>query len=300
MTIVWIPLKLAVLVTALMCVSFAPALVMPLPASAAPPDFDGDGVIAGDCLPLDPAGHPGAADRPDLAFEDLNCDGVDGDMSRAFFVSTAGNDVSGIGSPAFPFQTLQNAIGEAAKADPKRAVYVLTGNYVERVELAGGVSLYGGYLPNGARSATDATTIQAPSGAAEAAFANGTTGVELQLLTIQGADAISALASYAIRAVAGSALALTGVTATGGTARAGTPGSPGQPGGTGAPGERVGAGGTGGPGGNGGGGGAGGSNPFAEPATVPGGNGGAGLLGGPGSQKGTAASAASRPGARQG
>ena len=126
-------------------------------------------------------------DRPDLAFEDLNCDGVDGDATRAYFVATTGDDTGGTGSLAVPFKTLQHATREAAKAEPKRAVYVMVGNYVERVELAGGVSLYGGYLPSGARSATDATTIQAPDGAAEAVFANGATGVALQLLTIKGA-----------------------------------------------------------------------------------------------------------------
>jgi hypothetical protein len=64
-------------------------LALPGAATAAP-DYDGDGFSAGDCGPLDPAVHPGAADAPDLAFEDLDCDGIDGSAAGAFFVSTTG------------------------------------------------------------------------------------------------------------------------------------------------------------------------------------------------------------------
>src|ERR1700710_2654047 len=62
-------------------------------AWAATPDFDGDGVTApADCAPLDPAVYPGATDTPDMAFEDTNCDGVDGDLAEAVFVAPTGSD----------------------------------------------------------------------------------------------------------------------------------------------------------------------------------------------------------------
>ena len=55
-------------------------------------DYDGDGAIDNDCRPLDPAVHPGATDYPDLTFEDLNCDGIDGDKANAYFVQPSGSD----------------------------------------------------------------------------------------------------------------------------------------------------------------------------------------------------------------
>ncbi|HEV2092627.1 MAG TPA: hypothetical protein VGR18_05620 [Rubrobacter sp.] len=42
-------------------------------------DYDGDGATAGDCKPFDAAVAPGRPDEPDLALEDTNCDGIDGD-----------------------------------------------------------------------------------------------------------------------------------------------------------------------------------------------------------------------------
>src|SRR3954471_17096986 len=80
-------------------------------ASAATDD-DHDGFTANDCAPLDPAVHPGAPDKPDLAFEDTNCDGIDGDVAKAVFVSPQGND-NGTGTKANPLQTLAAAIAKA-------------------------------------------------------------------------------------------------------------------------------------------------------------------------------------------
>jgi hypothetical protein len=60
------------------------SFVAAAPARAATPrDWDGDGVIAGDCAPLDAAIHPGAPDAPDLSFADTDCDGIDGDAAGA-------------------------------------------------------------------------------------------------------------------------------------------------------------------------------------------------------------------------
>ena len=67
------------------------ALALPMPAWGAA-DYDGDGFIADDCAPLDAAAHPGANDVPDVALEDLDCDGIDGTAAGAFFVSTAGSN----------------------------------------------------------------------------------------------------------------------------------------------------------------------------------------------------------------
>jgi len=187
-------------------------------------DYDGDGATTADCQPLDPAVHPGAADLPDLAFEDTNCDGIDGDAAKAFFVAPGGDD-GAAGTDAAPFLTISHAVAQAAADATRKAVYIRSGTYTEHVVLADGVSLYGGYQPGGGRS-SDPTTIQAPVGTAETIFGSGATHVVLQLLVVHGAAATSGGAtSYAIRAIAGSSLALQNVTASGGTGKDGAAGA---------------------------------------------------------------------------
>src|SRR3954471_5668275 len=84
------------------------------PAVAATPrDWDGDGVIAGDCAPLDSAIHPGAVDAPDLGFVDSNCDGIDGDAAGAVWVSPTGDDAAA-GTLRAPLATIQAAVDKAA------------------------------------------------------------------------------------------------------------------------------------------------------------------------------------------
>src|SRR3954454_14924382 len=109
-------------------------------ASAARPDFDGDGSTSNDCAPLAPAVHPGAADKPDLAFEDTNCDGIDGDKANAIFVTLGGDD-GAPGTLTNPKHTISAAIAAAAASDPKKDVYVAGGNYGESVDLADGVGV---------------------------------------------------------------------------------------------------------------------------------------------------------------
>ena len=92
------------------------ALALPAAASGAT-DYDGDGFIADDCAPLDAAAHPGATDVPDVALEDLDCDGIDGTAAGGFFVSTAGSN-AGDGSAAHPFATVGFAIARARPPSP--------------------------------------------------------------------------------------------------------------------------------------------------------------------------------------
>src|SRR5262245_2933286 len=76
-------------------------------------DEDADGYQAPlDCNDFDPTIHPGAADEPDDAFLDTNCDGIDGDASRALFVAPGGDD-SHPGTRSLPFQTIRRALDQA-------------------------------------------------------------------------------------------------------------------------------------------------------------------------------------------
>ncbi len=226
-------------------------------AWAATRDFDGDGVSApADCAPLDPAVYPGAVDTPDMAFEDTNCDGIDGDLAKAVFVAPTGSD-SNSGTLASPKKTIKAAIIAAAAAS--KDVYVDGGTYLESVSLVSGVSIYGGYVPGtGARSADTPTIVRG----APAALASGAERVTLQLLTLEGQPDADGNA-YGLRAISASGtrsrLLLDHVTARGLAAAAGTAGTGGSQGASGylgfganGSGCNGGGGGTGGPGGNGG------------------------------------------------
>jgi hypothetical protein len=89
----------------------------------------------------------GEDDWPDDAFEDTNCDGVDGDVEEAIFVAPAqwGGDDFNPGTPDLPKLTIQAAI-DAAAADPdRRMVLISAGTYDGPLTLAPGVHVYGGY-----------------------------------------------------------------------------------------------------------------------------------------------------------
>jgi hypothetical protein len=109
-------------------------------------DLDGDGytVADGDCDDTDPTIHPGAEDRPDAAFIDSNCDGIDGDESRSRFVAPAGSDTETCGPRLNPCRTITKALQQAV-AGGYRDVLVAGGDYPESVQLVNGVSIYGGY-----------------------------------------------------------------------------------------------------------------------------------------------------------
>lgn len=199
-----------------------PATLVLMLASAVPvtaaDDTDGDGVPdSGDCAPNDPAIRPGIPDRPDLAFVDANCDGIDGDVATSVFVTLGGNDAA-TGTVAQPMRTIQAAVAKAAGAG--KDVYVAGGDYNESVALADNVGIFGGYAPNGSRSTLELTRITG----APAVLGVGDQGVVLQLLTLRG-NPDGAGNSYAIRAVPEGAdpsrLAVEGVTAT--AAAAGAP-----------------------------------------------------------------------------
>jgi len=179
-----------------------------------------------------------AADAPDLEFQDTNCDGIDGDASQAIFVSPRGDD-NNPGTMMAPMRTIRAAFTAAAAARPVRAVYAAAGNYAESVDFVSGVSLYGGYDDTRmwARSRDGITLLSVPSTGAVAARLGQP--VEVQLVTIQAADATSpGQSSYGLRVIQGSAaftLRGSNVSAGAGAAgRDGTAGNNGAAGGNGA------------------------------------------------------------------
>lgn len=83
-----------------------------------------------------------AEDMPDDDFVDANCDGIDGDVSRAVFVSPKGKDDAS-GTIEQPVATISRGLTVAAQKHAD--VYVCNGTYRDNVAIESGVNIYGGY-----------------------------------------------------------------------------------------------------------------------------------------------------------
>jgi hypothetical protein len=181
-------------------------------------DADGDGVPnEADCLPLDPASHPGAQDDPDPAGIDRDCNGIDGhpvDGKDVFVWSGAPNDLTP-GTRAAPRKTLQLAVALAQQQGGD--VYAATGDYTgPTLQLRTGVSIYGGYDPQSWKRSNLLTDPGAPAtvftGGGDGIYAEGVYDVELQLLRVKAqADANKGRSVYGIRATDYSDLVLDSV-----------------------------------------------------------------------------------------
>jgi hypothetical protein len=192
--------------------------------------------------PLDSAGatpgtpnpccFPSVSDVPDLNYLDSNCDGIDGDIARAIFVSQSG----AFGNPGTmdqPVPDVQFGILLASQDPTKDHVYVSEGTYVGTVVLADGVSVFGGYSEsNGwARSSQFMTTLRA-----EAPVSEGMVGVHgsalsapmlLGGLRIETADApdLSRMHNYAVLLQQSPDVRLEGVVVDAGDGGSGTRGA---------------------------------------------------------------------------
>jgi hypothetical protein len=83
-------------------------------------------------------------DAPDSNGTDANCDGIDGDMSRGIFVATNGSD-SASGTIDAPLASIGAGLSLAQSTSGLDHLYVATGQYEEKVMLANGISIFGGY-----------------------------------------------------------------------------------------------------------------------------------------------------------
>jgi hypothetical protein len=113
-----------------------------------------------------PACTPTAGeDVPDDEFEDTNCDGIDGDVAKAVFVSATGSSTAD-GSKTNPVDTIGKAIELAASSG--KDVYVCNGTYAEALQIeSAGVHLFGGYDCDAGWTRTAAhAEIAAPVGSA--------------------------------------------------------------------------------------------------------------------------------------
>ncbi len=100
---------------------------------------------------------PATTDDPDNAFVDADCDGIDGQISIAWFVATDGADTDP-GTYQLPFRTIGHALGAASAGEH---IYISDGTYNEAVTLKNGVSMWGGFsrTNNWERSTSYTVTI---------------------------------------------------------------------------------------------------------------------------------------------
>ncbi len=131
----------------------------------------------------------GSDDLPDDAYVDRNCDGIDGDLNGAVFVSPLGSDANPGTSPALPVRTVAYAVALAGALG--RDVYAASGSYAEAqtLNLPDGVSIYGGFsaIDFRARSNGNITSLAVTQPIA-IRVTNAGTNTVLDHLTISGAD----------------------------------------------------------------------------------------------------------------
>ena len=134
----------------------------------------------------EPVCVPEEVDEPDDDFTDSNCDGIDGDASRAVFVSLVGM-VGGAGTMDEPVATVGEGIQLAQKESLD--VYVCKGTYPEELKIADrGVRIYGGYdCVQGWRRGDHATVIAPPVGVP--LTIHGAAGVRVERLHFEAPDA---------------------------------------------------------------------------------------------------------------
>ena len=118
-------------------------------------------------------------EEPDALYADENCDGIDGDIVLAVFVSTGGVD-NGFCDYASPCATINHALG-AAQSRGLTDIYVQAGEYFETVTLVEGLRIFGGYDALWARDQRilegHASTIVGDSDASGHSVAISATGV---------------------------------------------------------------------------------------------------------------------------
>ncbi|MBN2496851.1 MAG: choice-of-anchor D domain-containing protein [Deltaproteobacteria bacterium] len=169
--------------------------------------------------------YQGSSDEPDPAYIDRDCDGIDGEIDRAVFVSALGDDGHD-GSMNYPVRSISRGL-QVAVADSKDYLLVSAGTFNEAstLSLANGKSIYGGYDPvSWQRSSGNVTRIVVSSSTAVSASGISST-TWLAQLEIEGANAAAGGSAYGVLAVSSSGLGLLDCTVEAGRGGDGSDGS---------------------------------------------------------------------------
>jgi len=171
---------------------------------------------------------------------DQNCDGIDGDYVRAVFVARYGAP-GARGTPNAPVNTINSALALVGRG--KDHIYVAAGTYNESVTLVEGISIFGGYSPDGkwTRNLTQYKTTISWSAGTNSVRTVIAEGIDAARTVLDGVEVLSGTnanpsgSSYAIWVKdSTSVLEIVNVNAVGGSGGKGGSGSPGSPGGDGA------------------------------------------------------------------
>lgn len=199
---------------------------------------DLDGLASNGC---EYACLPTGVDDPDDSATDTNCDGIDGDASRAIFVHPMGDD-SAPGTKAAPKRTVQAGIN-AANTATKPHVYVAQGVYTDgTVTLRNGISVYGGFsASNWSRAGAFTTTLRSNTVNSGRIIALQGSAISLPTtvayMSIRAMDTTSAgVSTYGVHCTTCTALTLRSLLITAGSAGAGSAGAGGSTGSAGFPG----------------------------------------------------------------
>ena len=168
-------------------------------------------------------------DEPDPAFVDADCDGIDGDIDDAVFVSSSGSDTNDGTVPGLPVATIARGIAIASSA-ARPQVLVERGSYTGgALVLRKGIGVYGNYEPgfHQRNAMADLTEYTASVTTAVEAFGI-TSPTVLEHLRLVSADAtLSGESSYGIRATWSPGLVVRHCRVVAGAGAAGTNGSSG-------------------------------------------------------------------------
>jgi hypothetical protein len=188
-------------------------------SSAGAPGTAGAAGAAG--VPCAPIG----VDDPDDTFTDSNCDGIDGDESKAIFVAPSGTD-SGPGTRQQPVRSIGKAIELAGTAG--KAVYACNATYSESISVAGtAVSIYGGYDCAAGWARTNAARVEVASPSNRALTISQVTGkMVIDRVNFQASSATETGSSSIAAFVVGSKdVTLSHADLTAGDGGAGVPGA---------------------------------------------------------------------------
>ena len=208
-------------------------------------DLDGDLQQEGGSCEYACSGDTDAVDLPDSdddgVFDDLNCDGIDGDLENSVFVATNG-DPGNSGAWGSPLNTISAGIAKA-QAESKTAVLVAAGVYSGQIDLVNGVSVFGGYAADfRSRSYSNLSIVQRSVSAQNmiGVMADGIvsdTTVDGLYIAVSN-NGTSGGSTYGVYAKDSSSnLKLSNLNVVAGSGGAGTGGTPGDRGDDGSPGD---------------------------------------------------------------
>jgi len=144
---------------------------------------------AGDGCEYGPCVYQSPTDQPDVGFVDANCDGMDGDLVLAVFVSPGGNDANPGTTPGLPVKTIARGIAVAV-SEARTQVLVEVGSYnANQLTLVNGIGIYGNYQPGfSQRTAVADSTVFTASSTTAVVAANLTTETVLEYMKFASAD----------------------------------------------------------------------------------------------------------------